>query len=263
MPYAGYKDKNVEGSYFAPGAIGGSPQRQDISPSVANILCMPFNGDYIDKTGNHTMAPRDSTMTPNIGYNGESQVFIERGSNDSLRTGAGEPAHAIGGTDPVTFGFFFRPTYLASVQYFCCSSRNDGSGFCNYGLRRVGGDAGTWYFIGGAGIGASTTLVDPGYIDDRGIHWLHVAFRCDSGANTGAFFINGTKLWEGAIAARKTAEASDLFNLNEVSSTTNNPQVEGYIGNLFVTDSALSDTNIKLLSDQSFGHASPYVAGGI
>lgn len=260
MPYSGYKEENVEGYYYAPGAIGGNPGRQDISPSVANILCMPFNGDYIDKTGNHTMDPRATIMTSAIGYNREDQLFIDRGGAQSLRTGASEPAHAIGGTNPVTFGFFFRPTYYGSF-FACCSSKNDSSGNCNYGLTRTGsGNAGTWYFRGGT---STTLLVNPGTIDDLGVHWYHAAFRCNSGTNTGAFFINGTKLWEGATVARKAAEASDLFNLNEYVSTTSNPQVEGYIGNVFVTDSALSDSNIKLLSDQSFGHASPYVVGGI
>lgn len=140
-----------------------------------------------------------------------------------------------------------------------CSSRDDGSGNCNYGLTRTGSGTGTWFFRNGTGT-TNLGVIDP--LDDIAKRWYHVAFRCNAGTNTGAFFWNGVEVWSGATGTRKTAEASDRLNLNEFVSTTNNPQTEAYYGNSFITDQALSDENIKILSDQSFGHSSSSPTGG-
>lgn len=239
------------------GGIGYDPQRFDITAEKADILACPWStvDDYTDLTGNHTFDPKGTSFAPIGGYNGEPQLFLDRGGDQSLRSTAGEDAHAIGGTDPVTFGFFFRPSFYSASHHFMCSSRDDGSGNCNYGLTRTGSGTGTWYFRNGTG---TTTLGVINPADDLGLRWYHVAFRCNSGTNTGAWFWNGEKVWEGATGTRKTAQASDRLNLNEYVSTTNNPQCEAHYGNSFISSSALSDSQIKQLSDESFGHGAPF-----
>lgn len=252
QPFNRPLDPNIRGF----GGIGSDPQRFDITPEQANILACPWStvDDYTDLTGNHTFDPKGTVFGATAGYNGEPQLFLDRGGDQSLRSAPGQNAHAIGGTSPVTFGFFFRPSFY-NGGHFMCSSRDDGSGNCNYGLTRTGSGTGTWFFRNGTGT-TNLGVISPA--DSLSLRWYHVAFRCNAGTNTGDFFWNGKKIWSGATGTRKTAEASDRINLNEFVSTTNNPQTEAHYGNSFISNLALSDSQIKLLSDQAFGHGSAF-----
>ena len=93
--------------------------------------------------------------------------------------------------------------------------------------------------------------------------WFHVAMRCDDGDNSGSFFWDGHEVWSGALGTngRKFAQGSDTFALNEASVTSDNPGWEGYMTNLFIAGRALSNAEIKALSDEAHGHASPYTLG--
>lgn len=246
--------------------IGDPQARVDVSTDVANILCCPFSTDRTDLTGNHTFVPATSSMQAAVGHSGETMVLLQEGIGDRVSTTTGEGEHAIGGTDPVTFGAFFRTISYGSTAQIMTSSANGGS--ANYGLIRF--TNGDWGFRGASGGGSGSAwrvMVNRSPEDAAGFgRFFHVAMRCDSGSNTGAFFWNGVKVWEGTFGTngRHTAvPATDRFNLNESSGSVDNTRWDGYMGNLFIADSALSDSQIKLLSDQAFGHASSWTAGAI
>lgn len=246
------------------GGVGLPPERIDVSPTIANILCCPFSTDRTDVAGNHTFNVGTSTLPANVGYNNETMLRTERGAGDKITTQASEPAHAIGGTDPVTFGAFMRIGFWNSTSQILTSAATGGD--ANYGLIRF--TNGDWGFRGATGGGAGAAwqvMVNRDPEDDADGLWFHVAMRCNAGANTGQFFWNGTKLWDGTLGTngRHVATGTDRFMLNEASPSNDNAQFEAWWGNVFVTDTELTDAEIKRLSDECFGHASPYTSGGI
>lgn len=249
---------------FSDGAIGSFPTPKDISPDVGNILACPFSTDRTDLTGNHTLNVGTSTLPANVGYNNETMLYTTDGAGDKIGTQTSEPAHAIGGTDPVTFGAMMRIDAWVSTGQIMTSAASGGS--ANYGLIRF--TNGNWAFRGASGGGegaAWKTMTNRSPEDIQGGLWFHVAMRCNSGANTGQFFWNGTKVWTGTLGTngRHTATASDRFNLNEANPDSDNPRFRAWWKNMFIADRELSDTEIRTLSDESFGHASPYTGGGI
>lgn len=261
----GYSTHAPRGDQLAqPGSIGGSPSRLDAHIDICDILCCPFTTDHTDLTGNHTLAVGNSfieTGAANLSYNGENVLRTVDGGGATVRTNTSEPAHAIGGTDPVTFGFFFRPTFWNSTSQFMTSAASGGN--ANYGLIRF--TNGDWGFRGatGGGSGSAWRVMTPNRLrqDFQGVgHWFHVAFRCEDGVNEGTWFWNGKQIWTGAYGTngRHTATPADQLSFNEASPTSDNPRFEGYWNNAFVAGRALSDAEIKALSDESFGHASPF-----
>ena len=267
----GYYTHSPRGDQLAqPGAIGGEPERQDVGTDIADILCCPFTTDRTDLTGNHTLIPGDSTIEPGgitTGYNGEAVLMCNRGAGGAVRTTASEDAHAIGGTDPVTFGMFLRPTFWNTTSNFLCSTGTGGGQ--NYGLTRF--VDGSWGFRNdqGGGSGSAWRVMinrDP-EDDDTQIanagRWFHVAMRCDDGANEGSFFWDGNEIWSGAFGTngRKVANPTDIFSINEASATSDNPGWEGYLTNVFIASRALSNAEIKALSDEAHGHSSPWTVG--
>lgn len=246
------------------GGVGLSPVRADITPDIANILCCPFSTDRTDLTTNHTFNVGTSTLPANVGYNNETMLRTEEGGGDEIYTGSSEPEHAIGGTDPVTFGAFMRIGFWNSTSQILTSSASGGD--ANYGLIRF--TNGDWAFRGATGGGAGSAwqvMVNRDPEDTATYRWFHVAMRCNAGANTGQFFWNGTKIWDGTFGTngRHVATATDQFSLNESHPSGANPRFSAWWGNIFIADSELTDAEIKELSDQSFGHASPYTPGGI
>ncbi len=248
---------------LSPGAIGGSPQRKDVSTDLCEILCCPFTTDYTDLTGNHTWNTGNSfieTGSNLISYNGEDVLRTIDGSGASVKTNASEPEHAIGGTDPVTFGCFLRVSFWNSTSQFMTSGATGGN--ANYGLIRF--TNGDWGFRGasGGGSGSAWRVMVNRYQEDGNVlgRWFHVAMRCEDGSNDGTFFWNGNEIWTGALGTngRKSAAGSDIFSWNEASPTSDNPRFEGYMNNLFIAGTDLSNAQIKQLSDEAHGHSSPW-----
>lgn len=246
------------------GAIGGSPERADVSTDLCDILCCPFTTDYTDLTGNHTWNTGNSfieTGSNLISYNGEDVLRTIDGTGASMKTNASEGEHAIGGTDPVTFGCFLRVSFWNSTSQFMTSSVSGGS--ANYGLIRF--TNGDWGFRGavGGGSGQAWRVMTNRFQEDANVigRWFHVAMRCEDGVNEGTFFWNGNEIWTGALGTngRKSANpAADIFSWNEANPTSDNPRWEGYANNLFVAGRDLSNAEIKQLSDEAHGHASPW-----
>jgi hypothetical protein len=243
----------------------------DVHIDICDILCCPFTTDRTDLTGNHTIAPGNSTIVPGssiTAYNGEACLRLNQSAGGAVRTNASEPAHAIGGTDPVTFGFFLRPTFWNTTSQFVTSAAV-GSGDANYGLLRfVNGD---WGFRGatGGGLGSAWIIMINRSPEDSTTslahagRWSHVAMRCDDGSNSGSFFWDGHEIWSGAFGTngRHIATGSDIFGLNEANSASDNPGWTGYMNNLFIASRALSNVEIKALSDEAHGHSSPWTFG--
>lgn len=267
MGYGAGRPKNTFVDYGtqAIGSIGETPTRSDPTNAVANILNVPLTAgnDYTDLTGNHTLSTGNAILSPTYGYNAEQQMYTDDGSGAVVRTNASEPEHAIGGTDPVTFGFFFQPNFWNSTSNFMTSSNSGGNG-ANYGLIRF--TNGNWGFRGDAGGGegqAWRTMVNRSPEDNANVlRWFHVAMRCEDGVNEGTFFWNGREVWSGALGSngRKTANSIDQLQFNDAKPNSNNPRFRGYWGNVFIADSALTDAQIRQLSDESFGHGSPQTA---
>lgn len=244
------------------GSIGTNPTRSDVDISVANILACPFSTDRTDLTGNHILDVGTSSLQAGSGYNNEIMLKTERGSGDVIRTQPSEDAHAIGGTDPVTFGAFLNVNFWDSTSQIMTSAGAGGS--ANYGLIRF--TNGNWGFRGASGGGSGSAwrvMINRSPEDNAGVErWFHVAMRCEDGVNEGTFFWNGREVWTGALGTngRKTPSASDRFLMNEANPTSNNPRFDAWWGNMFIADSALTDAQIKQLSDESFGHGSPQTA---
>lgn len=263
MSFGAYVNRNTTFDLNGPGTLGTSPQRSDPSNDIANILNIPFSdgNDYTDLTGNHTLATGDSVLTPGYGYNGEQQLFTNQGGGSALRTNASEPAHAIGGTDPVTFGFLFQTNFWNSTSQFMTSAATGGGASANYGLIRfVNGD---WGFRGATGGGSGSAwrvMLNRSPEDTATNRWYHVAMRCESGGtNQGTFFWNGREVWSGTLNTngRNTAAASDILSFNEANPSSDNPAFRGYWGNVFIADSALSNSQIHTLAGEAFGHSPP------
>jgi len=262
----GYSTHAPRGDQLSqPGSIGGSPERVDVSTGLCDILCCPFTTDFTDLTGNHTWnnVNGDALITAGsnlISYNGETSLRTLDDVGSALRTSASEPEHAIGGTDPVTFGCFLRVTFWNSTSQFMTSSATGGN--ANYGLIRF--TNGDWGFRGasGGGSGAAWRVMVNRFQEDANAigRWFHVCMRCEDGSNDGTFFWNGNEIWTGALGTngRKAAAPTDIFNWNEASPTADNPRFEAYMNNLFVAGRDLSNAEIKQLSDEAHGHASPW-----
>jgi len=263
----GYSTHAPRGDQLAqPGSVGGSPERVDVSTYLCDILCCPFTTDYTDLTGNHTWLPGNSVITAGsnlISYNGETSLRTVDGGGASVKTSASEPEHAIGGTDPVTFGFFLRVTFWNSTSQFMTSAASGGD--ANYGLIRF--TNGDWGFRGatGGGSGSAWRVMINRFQEDGNVigRWFHVAMRCEDGVNEGTFFWNGNEIWTGALGTngRHVATPTDILSLNEASPTSDNPQWEGYMNNAFVAGRDLSNAEIKQLSDEAHGHSSPWTRG--
>lgn len=262
MGFSSYVNEDTTFDLNGPGTLGTSPQRSDPSNDIANILNIPFSdgNDYTDLTGNHTLAVGNSVLTPGYGPNGEQQLYTNQGGGGAVRTNSSEPAHAIGGTDPVTFGFFFRTNFWNTTSQFMTSASIGGSASANYGLIRfVNGDWGFRGAIGGGSGQAWKVMTNRSPEDTATPRWYHVAFRCEDGEQEGTFFWNGRPIWSGPYGTngRHIATASDILSLNEANPASDNPGFRGYWGNTFIADRALSDSEIHTLAGEAFGHSPP------
>lgn len=246
----------------AAGAIGGlQTVGFDVLNSVGNILAFPFLTNTTDLTGNHTIDDGTPTLVTNIGgdpaYGGGSRLRINSAVGEAPRILASSEEHQVPLTSPVTFGMFMMATsWGGSTPQLMVSG--PGANSSNYGMQRqstVG-----WRYQGDGG--TTTTLGDHRDITPTN-RWFHWALVIDStsrstGGNPSAFYINGQELWTGNTNSGETVSTTDNFSFGSDSDEAT-ASWTGFISHCFVADSALDATTIKALSDEAFGHASPYV----
>jgi hypothetical protein len=96
-----------------------------------------------------------------------------------------------------------------------------------------------------------------------GGRWFHVCLAIDStsrgtGSNAAEFYLNGQPVWSGDVNASQTVNTTDVYSFACDQDETAS-DIDGFMANVFVTDTVLDRATIRALSDESFGHASPYV----
>ncbi|MGB5215605.1 MAG: hypothetical protein WBN88_18420, partial [Anderseniella sp.] len=78
-----------------------------------------------------------------------------------------------------------------------------------------------------------------------------------SGSNDARVYINGKRAWEGTMGTSSAAVTQSL------AVTTDNANINsdwwGWLANFWISDNIITDEQFAVLSDESFGHASPYV----
>jgi hypothetical protein len=252
-------------STFGKGAVGGTtPVRgSSVLESVGNIMAFPFKDDLLDKSGNHTIDYGTSVLGTSYGigstsgsytYDGENMLLLDNVASSAPRVIASTQAHQIPHNKPVSFGCFV----MGSSYFFTLQTMNSGPGGnrANYGLQ-LHTTAG-WRYVGFA----TTDLGDFSELTTSG-RWFHIAMVVDStsrgtGSNPAEFYINGQPVWSGDVGNSQTVLSTNNFAFAcEADETV--PDWDGFISNAFVSDNVLDRATIKALSDESFGHASPYV----
>lgn len=239
------------GSLYAP-----TPKRIEIGTDIGNILCCPLSADLTDLTGNHVFdygTPSFGTADSTHGsYDGGTMMIVENSAALNPRIIAdGAAAHQIPHTSPVTFGAFIYPRVYNGSPAMLCSG-NGGFGN-NYGLYRQ--STAGWQFLGNGqtsmGNHKTKTPIQ---------RWFHVCMAVSANRTTSpaaAFYLNGREVWSGTVNA-EAVQTTDNFALTSDADDTS-AAWEGLMCNAFVTDTLLSAATIKNLSDESFGHASPWM----
>ena len=249
---------------FADGAVGGGAPvtRSTVVESIGNILCFPFKDDLLDTSGNHTIDYGTSALgtvygagsTGSYTYDGNNMLLLDNVAASAPRIIASTQAHQVPHDKPLSFGCFMMGTsYFLTVQLM---NSGPGSNRANYGLQ-MQSSAG-WRYVGFAttDLGHHRDLTTTG-------RWFHIAMVVDStargtGSNPAEFYINGQPVWTGDVGSSQTVLSTDNFAFAcEADETV--PDWDGFMSNAFVTDTVLDRATIKALSDESFGHASPYV----
>ena len=247
---------------FSDGGVGGgSPVRSStLVESVGNIMCFPFKDDLLDTTGNHVIDAGSFTLetqapdaAPNnlYSYDQNSMLNVTTVSlANSLITANSRP-HQIPHTEPVSFGFFFfTRAWPGSTPEFMSS------GDFNYGLQRQVNNGWRFATSGIAAMGDQRNKVPAA-------RWTHIVMTVTANrasGPTGTFYINGTAVWTGGVANAGTVSSTDNFSFAADHSDTTS-RINGFMANVFVTDTLLDSATIKALSDECFGHASPYTPG--
>ena len=251
---------------FADGAVGGvtPATRSSLVESVGNIMCFPFRDDLLDTTGNHTidsggftLETQDPVSAPNnyYSYDPYNMLVVDQVASNNSRILASTQAHQIPHASPVSFGFFvmFRTWDTSTAKLLISGSAVNVS---NYGIQRnptLG-----WHFQGSA----LTTMGDQRNKTPTG-RWTHIAMTVTanrSSGPTGTFYINGTAVWTGVVNNAAAVSSTDDFSFAADSSDITS-QWNGFLANVFVTDTLLNAATIRALSDECHGHASPYTPG--
>jgi hypothetical protein len=239
------------GSLYAP-----APQRVSVTPDIGNILCCPFGTNAIDLTGNHTVddgTPVFSNVTQNhYTYDSADMLEASTDAGTAPRVLADSQAHQIPLANPVTFGFFMRPSQYNGSPYFMCSGAATATG--NYGIHR---STITGWHHTGTGF---TALGDYEEITEAP-RTFHVALAISGGrgaAPAAEFYLNGTPVWSGNLGASIAPLTTHNLGLT-AASTANDSNWHGHFCNAFISDTLLDPATIKNLSDESFGHASPWM----
>jgi hypothetical protein len=248
---------------FSDGAVGGSPVRkQDVLESVGNIMTFPFKDDLLDVTGNHTidsgtplLVDQDPASNPSDHYTYDNQNMLLARTTVSTapRILASTQAHQIPLTEPVSFGFFLYMRSVGTTGQFMVSG--PGGNESQYGLQRQ--SSAGWRFQGQG----TTTMGDQRDITPPG-RWLHVGFAVaggdrSTGGNASSFYINGIEVWTGNVGNSKVVNTTDDFSFQSDSDGAQ-AAWSGFMCNCFLTDTIVDAATFKALSDESFGHASPF-----
>lgn len=256
----GYGTSTVapEGAVLIPqkgGIYSPTSARIAVTPEIGNILCCPLDTDLRDLSGNHTFdygTPAFSNFFGSHGsYDGGVMMNVLNDSAKNARIIAdGAAAFQIPHSSPVTFGAFIYATTFNSVPQLMSSGT--GTWTRNYGISRS--SSAGWRFMGATitNMGDQRTLTPL-------LRWWHCCVVVQSGRTSSAaaaFYINGREVWTGNVDAHVVSTA-DNFALASGSNSTNSDW-EGHMCNAFVTDTVLDPAAIKNLSDESFGHASPW-----
>lgn len=246
------------------GGVGGAipVASSAVVEEVGNILCFPFKNDLLDTTGNHVIDYGSSVLGTSYGtglsashsYDGENMLILDNVATSAPRVDASSKPHQIPHTKPVSLGCFMMGTsYFLTIQMMRSGA---GANNGNYGLQlhsSVG-----WRFSA-----ASDTALG----DNRDLtptaRWFHVAMVVAStsrgtGGNAAEFYINGQPVWDGTVGSAMTVNTTDNFSFS-CDATETSPDWDGFMANAFVSDNVLDRDTIRALSDECFGHASPYV----
>ena len=244
---------------FSDGAVGGNLTRKfSVLESVGNIMAFPFQANTTDLSGNHTIDDGTPTLTNTTAgqytYDGQNMLRINFAVGEAPRIIASTQAHQIPLTEPVTSGFFcMADSWGGGTPQLMVSGPGSNAG--NYGLQRQSSVG--WRYQGD---GATPTSLG----DHRDItgtnRWFHMVLAISGSRSTsspGAFYINGTEVWSGNIVRGNNVSSTDNFSFGS-DSDESTAGWQGFMSNVFVTDTLLDSATIKALSDEAFGHASPY-----
>lgn len=252
---------------FAKGAIGGVPQRESaVLEAVGNILAFPFSTDLLDKSGNGQVIDAGTTGLGNTyfksatncshSYDGNNMLLLDQdGATSAPRITAASQAHQVPHTSPVTFGGFMMGTNLTyTLQLFGSGPGSNSSNYC----LQLQSSAG-WRFQGNG-----VTNMGVNFEETPAGRWFHICLAIDStsrgtGSNAAEFYLNGQPVWSGDVVASQPVNTTDVYSFSCDQDETD-PDIQGFMANVFVTDTVLDRTTIRALSDESFGHASPYVS---
>jgi hypothetical protein len=228
------------------GGIGGT-----VTPSIealtdlGNICAVECTATVVDITGNHTFDVGTYGSAAE-GYNGETVMSSIGGNTD---VSADDAEHRLATASAVSVGGFVRKI-SGGTSYGITSATGNGSGNHNYSvllhysannIQLQSGPAGAVYDSG----------VNCGPLG----RWFHFAVCWAAGRTTAEIYLNGVNVdsASGLTAGDASGSADDLTLLG----INQNGELTGYGRNFFVADSQLSANNIRLLAEESFGHALP------
>jgi len=255
-------------SAYAPrggaGGIGAVPTRAStVLESIGNILAFPFKDDALDKSGNGqvigagtaSLITQDPAANPDDHYTYDAQPMLRCTATVGFVPiiTADSQAHQVPLSEPLSFGFFYYVRSATGTPEFMYSGPSAGGNTCNYGVQRQASVG--WRSLGGGGV---TAMGDHRDITPFG-RWSHIVVvhsGSRSSSHAGAFYVNGVEVWNGNLVSSAPLSTHD-FSFNDTANATNS-DFEGFMCNAFVTDTLLDAATIKALSDESFGHGSPY-----
>lgn len=247
------------------GAVGeaGPVRASTLCESIGNIMSFPFNGDALDKSGNHTLdsgsttlatiAPESAGYMQAYTYDGSSMLYCQTTVGTVPSIVADSQAHQIALASPVSFGFFFMRTADNGAPFFMKSG--PGSTASNYGVT-LNSSLG-WRFTGD---GALQSMGDHREHTPIG-RWAHIGLTLEATRNgdagsTGRFYINGQEAWTGALRCSAPVSTHDFGLCTETDE--NDTNFHGWFCNAFLTDTVVTADDMRALSDEAFGHSSDY-----
>ena len=212
--------------------------------NYGNILAAPLLSDLTDLAGNIVF---DGGATPSFtasGYNGEDVLNSQAEISGYYTTGGASTAHRIPVGTPLTYGFFVNVQGSVTNGFAFVSGFG---GSINYGLVRDAGNNAVFEYIV-AGGGTTPTSI-PWY---QGI-WQHIAVRMDAAHTQAELLINGQVKATTVVTTNGVGGSDELFMFGGISSN----QMDVWVRNAFIADSALTDAQILELAEDAHGHALP------
>lgn len=214
--------------------------------NYGNIMAAPLLEDMTDLTGNIDFDGGAAT-TPTfgaVGYNGEDVLNSQPESSGYFTTGGDSTAHRIPLGTALTYGFFVNVQGSVTNGFALVSGFG---GAINYGLiRDAGNNAVFEYIVAGGGTVATGV---PWY---QGI-WQHIAVRMNAAHTQSELLINGQVKATTVVTSNGVGGSDELFLFGGIGSN----QMDVWVRNAFIADSALTDEQILELAEDAHGHALP------